>query len=271
MATEKSRCASGHRRRAPESEQPADVEWMPDEPVWSRCPESQCGVRPAAEVQPDLAQAEQIEVIDQECGDQHQRPAEGKQHTQDYPSEWVFDGPYDTTQRLPLPEQQDKSETRKQDVSGSFQRLRHNAGPPILEPLARHDAVLHREERQQSGIDQEGDAEWSTRRAVESSRHAKVADETDGVEKRSQEDQVAETSVNEECDSLKHSFASCLTRQPKSTTILSHARHDEVRRTSWLWEFRPGLHIFAPQGWDISPVCSRKSQITIKPNPIDAG
>src|SRR5688572_103990 len=101
----------GHRRCAPEGEQPTDVEWMPDEPVWSWCSELQCGVRPASQVEPDLTQAKQIEVINQECGDQHQCPAEAKQHTQDYLSERVFDGPHDTTQRLPLPEQQDKSET----------------------------------------------------------------------------------------------------------------------------------------------------------------
>ncbi len=43
-------------------------------------------------------------------------------------------------------------------------------------------------------------------------RHAKVADETDGVQKRSQEYQVAETSVDEECDPLKHSLPPCLAR-----------------------------------------------------------
>src|SRR6185436_9631190 len=119
-----------------------------------------------------------------------------------------FNGPNNATQRSPLPEQQDQCQTRKQDISGPLEWPRHNASPPVLEPLARHHAMLYCEQRQQTHVDGEGNCKWSTRSSVERSRHAEVADESDRVQKCREEDQVAQSSVGEECDSLKHSFVS---------------------------------------------------------------
>ncbi len=116
--------------------------------IEQRRAELELRVRLAEQLQPDLPQAEEVEVIDQEGREKHQRPSERKQHAQDDSSDWVFNGPDDTAQRLPLPEQKDKSDTRKQNVSGTLEWLRHHARPPLLEPRARHHAMLHGEERQ---------------------------------------------------------------------------------------------------------------------------
>jgi hypothetical protein len=58
--------------------------------------------------------------------------------------------------------------------------------------------MLHCEERQEPGVDREADTQGPTCGTVKRPRDAEVADETDSVKKRSQEDQVAKTSVGEE-------------------------------------------------------------------------
>lgn len=50
---------------------------MPHYPIQTGRLEQWGGVRTTAEVQPDLAQAEQVEVVEQERGPQQQCPAEG--------------------------------------------------------------------------------------------------------------------------------------------------------------------------------------------------
>ncbi len=55
---------------------------MSHQPVWSRSHEPHGLIRSAQQVQPDLPQAEQVEVVDQKCTDQHQPPAESEQSPQ---------------------------------------------------------------------------------------------------------------------------------------------------------------------------------------------
>ena len=54
-----------HQWRHPECEEPANVERMSDQPVWSGRSKLQGGIRPAQQVQPDLTHAKQVKVIDQ--------------------------------------------------------------------------------------------------------------------------------------------------------------------------------------------------------------
>src|SRR6185369_2027411 len=66
-----------HRRRGPECEEPAEIEWMANVPVKHRRPEFQLRVWSSDQKQEHLSQSKQIEVIDQERAAQHQQPAYG--------------------------------------------------------------------------------------------------------------------------------------------------------------------------------------------------
>jgi hypothetical protein len=50
-----------------------------------------------------------------------------------------------------------------------------------------------------------------------------------------------------------------------------HSRHDDVRRTSWLWEFRPGLHIIRALGLVHKSRLLKEATNNIKSHLIDAG
>ena len=70
------------------------------------------------------------------------------------------------------------------------------------------------------------------RRAVERAQNTEVADETDRVQKRREENQVANTSIGEKYDSFQHRLASICQRA-----------EDGAFRANGLWEFSPGLAI----------------------------
>src|SRR5262245_52207932 len=68
-----------HSWSGPEAEEPAHVERMPDDLVWSRCPELECFIFPSQQVERDLPQSEQVEMVNQKCGGQYQKPSKSKQ------------------------------------------------------------------------------------------------------------------------------------------------------------------------------------------------
>ena len=67
----------GHRGGRPEHGDPTHVEGVTHEAVRSRRDERERRVLPTLQVQPDLAQSEQVEVLDQECGEEDEQPATG--------------------------------------------------------------------------------------------------------------------------------------------------------------------------------------------------
>ena len=54
---------NGHRRSAPESQQPADIQRVPDDPVEKRSDERNFVLLLTFDVPPNLAQTEQVEVV----------------------------------------------------------------------------------------------------------------------------------------------------------------------------------------------------------------
>src|SRR2546421_651910 len=66
---------------------------MPHQPIRSGRPELQLRVRLVAEEQPHLAQAEQIEVIDEEGRDEDERPAEAEQAEENGAPDRIADRP----------------------------------------------------------------------------------------------------------------------------------------------------------------------------------
>lgn len=110
----------------------------------------------------------------------------------------MFDQPDHAAERPPLPEEKDECQAGEQHERRSLYRLGHELRPPSLEPAARHDTVLKREDGKQPSIDRQCLQEGHRRLSVERARHPEPADERDGVEKRAQEDHVGETAVGEE-------------------------------------------------------------------------
>src|SRR5262245_29070041 len=67
----KQQVPGGHRWCRPKRDDETEVEWVPDEAVEQRSAEARRGHRAGSEVVDDLVQAEELEVVDQECAEQH--------------------------------------------------------------------------------------------------------------------------------------------------------------------------------------------------------
>ena len=78
VADREQQMARRHRRRRPEGQQEAEIDRMAHPLVEERRPEHRRRQRLAAQPGIDLAQAEQLEMIDQEGAEQHDGPADQK-------------------------------------------------------------------------------------------------------------------------------------------------------------------------------------------------
>src|SRR5688500_5144184 len=65
----------GHPRRRPKRDNEPEHYWMTHDLVQKRLPESQFGIFLALPIEIDLPQAEEIEMINEKCADQHRSPA----------------------------------------------------------------------------------------------------------------------------------------------------------------------------------------------------
>src|SRR5262245_60870478 len=131
-----------HRRRRPEGEQPADVEGMPHVAVRTGSDEAEWPVLFAPEVEPHLPEPEQVEVVDEEGGDEDGEPAGSEEPVQHGRHHRLLDVPHQAADRSPLPEEKQESDAGREDVCAALGGLGHDARPPALESRARHDAVL---------------------------------------------------------------------------------------------------------------------------------
>ena len=102
-----------HVGRGPKCDDEAEHERVPDDLVHRALGERWMRVFATLKMQPDLSQAEEIEVIDDERGDQDQRPAEERDAEQQSAQPWGFDVPDDRRHRPPLPVQQQQDEARE--------------------------------------------------------------------------------------------------------------------------------------------------------------
>ncbi len=114
------------------------------------------GIFPAQQVQPHLAQPEQIEVVDQKRDEHQQNPSEGVQRMDGGSKSFILDMPDNSAHRLPLPEQQKQAERRQQTVCAALRCLRDKAGQQVLKSLPRHDCVLYPKQSDQPDVDQKG-------------------------------------------------------------------------------------------------------------------
>src|SRR5262249_27061507 len=204
--------ADGHVGRRPEGDDEADVERVAHRLVEERRAEPG-GRRAAALVGvPDLAQPEELEVVEEEGRDDGDQPAEVRQAherrlrrpTRRRPDERRRD-------RAPPPEEEREQETGREHVAAALGGRGDDARPPALEARPRHDAVLHGEEREEQRVDEHGLAERRRRAAEIHARQRgpaeaapQVADEANGVGEDHEEDGVAGEPVDEDSGSRSH-------------------------------------------------------------------
>src|SRR5205807_167033 len=76
-------------------------------------------------------------------------------------------------------------------------RLGHQAGPPALEALARHDTVLDREQSEQQHIDDEARDRRTRDARIDGLRDDQVSDEADGIKKADEKQRVSADPVKD--------------------------------------------------------------------------
>jgi hypothetical protein len=150
-----------------------------------------------------LLQTEQFEVIDDERADQHKSPAHKCQDLNRHGERRIADVPHDCRDWPPLPKQQDQHQAREQHIGAAFNGPGDVLRPPPFEWLSRHHAVLNREQRHQQNVDDQCFAERDHWPAVDVLRYPQPGYEADGVEERSQKNDIRYQPV-QECDDPSH-------------------------------------------------------------------
>ena len=184
-----------HGRRRPEGDDESQIDRVAADPIEQRRLELGRRNFLLPPVSPHLAQAEQVEMVDQEGAGQHRQPAEPKDPPDDLPAQGVVDQPDDLRNRPPLPIQQDQRQAGEQHIGRALNRLRHEAGPPAFEGRPRHQAVLDGEHAEQQGVDHQRLDQRSGRATVDGLGDAEVTDKGDRIEKAGEEDGVGRRTV----------------------------------------------------------------------------
>src|SRR4051794_27698990 len=99
---------------------------------------------------PDLAQSEQVEMVDDHGGDQDQEPAERVAGMKQCDAERVVDFPNGSAERTPLPEQEYQGEAAGQHIGTALHLLRDHFCYDALERGSCHDAVLQGKEQEKT-------------------------------------------------------------------------------------------------------------------------
>src|SRR5271157_2654607 len=191
----------GHHRRSPKREDEAEHDGMTHIAIEAGNPEANRCVRTPGSIEIDLSEAEQVEVVNQKCGHEHDGPT-GPEDGMDEPAtNRIFDVPDDGRNRSPLPEEEAEGEAAYEDISASLDRGRDEPCPPPLERGPGHDAVRHGEEEEEQGIDEDRDREQALRPRINRLRDEEIADESDRVQERSEEGEIAHHAVDQGDDS----------------------------------------------------------------------
>ena len=152
---------------------------------------------PVTQGGPGLAQAEQVEVVDQEGRVEQQQPARQVEGRQGQCRPVRRDVPDDAAHRHPVVHQEREADRRQQYIGAALCRGRNITCQPALEGRPGHAAVLDRENGQEQPVDEQCRAERGGRRRVDGLRDEDIADKADGVEKSDKKDCVAQYAVSE--------------------------------------------------------------------------
>jgi hypothetical protein len=166
-------------------------------------------------VAPDLVEAEQFEMAEQEGRDENDHPAGREQAPQDRRPGRIVDVPQHRPERPPEQEEDDQDEAGEQHIGAPLDRFRDDPGPGPLEALARHHAVLDPEQSDQGDVDEDrGRQRPGDAAAVDGAVHpGQIADEGDQIEKGPEEDQICDE-AEQQIDRARHGrLPSCILRR----------------------------------------------------------
>src|SRR6187401_1543454 len=100
-----------HYRSCPESDQPTQIKRVTNVFIEERNSELKRLIFFSQKIKPYLAQTEKVKMIDHKRAYQYDQPASNKQNGQDSFCYWPFYSPNKSPHRLPLPYQQNQTET----------------------------------------------------------------------------------------------------------------------------------------------------------------
>jgi hypothetical protein len=196
----------GHGGRRPERDQESEHQRVADPVVEDGLFEVDLRVLDVVVGEPDLTQAEQVKVIDQERRVEDEAPPNGRDGPDGNPRDIVIDLPDDLGQRPPLPVHEQQDQAREQDKDAPLDRRRHDRRPPAFERNPRHDRVLNRKDCEQANVDCGRVQSVDHRPIVDRLRHPAVRNETDLVEEGDEEEQVHEDAEHEKQPTLHGTF-----------------------------------------------------------------
>src|SRR5512135_139481 len=152
-------------------------------------------------VEVDLTKPEQVEVIDQERGEEHDRPSGPEDRVQKPATNRISDLPEDGGNRPPLPEEEAEEETAYKHIGAPLDRRRDEPCPPSLETRPGHDAVWDGKEAQEQGVDEESEGGRAPHARINRLGDEEITDEANRVQERGEEDEIT-------CDTIGQGQAS---------------------------------------------------------------
>src|SRR2546423_7472985 len=96
-------------------------------------PEPKVLVLLAALVQKYLPQAKEIEVVDEECAQEHEKPTHPEKRLQNKSPRRILNIPDDVRHWPPLPEEQKQHKACDQHIGAALNRLWNNPRPKLFE------------------------------------------------------------------------------------------------------------------------------------------
>src|SRR5688572_13193322 len=189
--------ADRHVRRGVEGDDEAEHERVPDVLVESRDPERRRRVGPSQGVEYDLAKPEEVEVIDDERRQENDDESEGEERPDRQARNEILDFPDDRGDGPPLPVEKPEDDAREEDECAPLHLRGNDRGPPPLEPLPRHHAVLDPKEAEEGDVHDQRFVQGSTPARIDVLGDDESPDEADGVEERGQERDIRDETVNE--------------------------------------------------------------------------
>ena len=103
----------------------------------------------------NLSEAEEIEMIDHECGEEYDHPAQPKETVEDYDGSGMLQAPNLPGNGAPLPEKKKEQQAGKDYKGAAFHRFGDESCPPTFETRPRHDGVLNCKESEETRIDEQ--------------------------------------------------------------------------------------------------------------------
>ena len=236
-----------HPRGAPEGDQEPDHHRVADDPVQAARDERRRGEGVRRGGPPGLAQADELQVVDEEGRDDGQHPPGDEARPQDECPRPV-DVPHPAADRLPEPEQQREAGDRGEDEHRPLERARQPALECPLHRSPRHDGVLEGEQQEQGEVCCDGEAGGHPHGPVDGEGNQRPAQERDGPRHDGDEGAVGQRGQDQVEESLSHSGTiAAATARPQPWNYLTSRPDRRTTRRSAPATGTPGAGGCAPR------------------------